>query len=324
MKVSVLMITYNHEKFVARAIDSILMQKVDFDYEVVIGEDCSTDNTREIVLGYKEEFPNKIRLLLNQKNLGGRKNLIQTFKACKGEYIAMLEGDDYWTSPHKLQKQVDFLDTHPECAICFHNVMVIYEDSPEISHPFYVQNPNGPFMKGKPKPISNLEDLLKGNFIQTPSVMFRAPPFDEFPNWFYFTPMGDWSIHILNAQHGKIGYIDEIMGIYRIHDGGVWSSKGLIPKLQREIETYRFFNAHFNFRYNKFIKSKISLRYLWIAVAYKRSGDRIKALANLFKYISKFPCNEGISFRRLLLMILELSLPVFYKTLMGLKYKFLS
>ncbi len=326
MTVSVLVITYNHEGFITKAIESVLMQKVDFDYEIVIGEDCSTDNTRNILIDYQKKHPDIIRLLLHERNLGlyGRYNFIETLNACQGQYIAMLEGDDYWTSPYKLQKQADFLDSHPECAICFHNVMVIYDDSPGISHPFCVPNPNGFYMQGQPKPISTLEDLLKGNFIQTPAVMFRARLFEEFPRWFYLTPMGDWPLHIMNAQHGNIGYIDEIMGVYRIHDGGVWSTKGLIPKLQREIETYRFFNAHLNFRYNKFIKSKISLRYLWIAAEYKRSGDRIKALANLFKYISKFPCNEGISFRRLLLMILELSSPSLYKILLDLKYKYLA
>lgn len=108
MKVSVLMITYNHEKFIAQAIDSILMQQVNFDYEIVIGEDCSTDGTRAIVIQYQKEYPDKIRLLLPEENLGMHKNFVQTFRACQGEYIALLEGDDYWTSPRKLQKQVDF------------------------------------------------------------------------------------------------------------------------------------------------------------------------------------------------------------------------
>jgi len=314
MKISVLMITYNHEKFVARAIDSILMQKVDFDYEVVIGEDCSTDNTREIVLGYKEEFPNKIRLLLNQKNLGGRKNLIQTYEACKGEYIAMLEGDDYWTSPYKLQKQVDFLDSHPECSICFHSVMRLYEDK---SHESYVFSPPGK------REVYTLEDLLDKNLMATLSTMFRRGLFGEFPSWFYLTSMGDWPLNILNAQHGKIGYINKVMGVWRIHSNGFWSSKGLIERLQREIEAYGFVNAHFNFRYNKLIRSKISRHYLWMAEDFRQSGDRINAFRYLFKGISKSPYNLSMSYLRLALMILELSSPRHYKILKGLKNKYL-
>ena len=128
MKVSVHMITYNHEKFIAQAIESALMQQVDFDYEIVIGEDCSTDRTREIVVAYQQRHPDKIRLLLHEQNVGVSLNDIRVYRACRGEYVAWLEGDDYWTSPHKLQKQADFLDSHPACSACFHPVTVFFED----------------------------------------------------------------------------------------------------------------------------------------------------------------------------------------------------
>lgn len=110
--VSVWMITYNHEKFIAQAIDSVIMQKTNFDYEIVIGEDCSTDRTREIVLEYKAKHPDKFKLLLQEKNVGMMQNFIVTLKTCNGKYIALLEGDDYWTDPLKLQKQVDFLQAN--------------------------------------------------------------------------------------------------------------------------------------------------------------------------------------------------------------------
>jgi glycosyltransferase involved in cell wall biosynthesis len=324
MKVSILILTYNHEKFIAKAVDSVRMQRVTFDYEIVIGEDCSTDNTRDIVIDYKNKYPDKICLLLRETNLGGRRNFIDALKSCKGKYIALLEGDDYWISPHKLQKQVDFLDSHPECAICFHNVMVIYDNNPEISHPFYVQNPNGPFTQAKPKPISTLEDLVRGNFIQTPSVMFRAPLFEGFPDWYYTLPLGDWPLHILNAEHGNIKYINEIMGVYRVHSGGIFSSKGPIQRLQGEIEMYRFIDAYFNFRYNKSIKPAVASCYLKMAERYKRNGDRINGLKNLFKCIKKFPSKRRISHRRLFFLLLELTLPSFYKMLKGFKHKYLN
>lgn len=129
MKVSVLMLAYNHAQYIAQAVDSVLMQQVDFDYEIVIGEDCATDNTRDILIRYQQENPEKIRLLLPEKNLGMHDNLIQTFKACHGSsYIALLEGDDYWTSPDKLQKQVDFLDAHADYTLCFHNALILHQD----------------------------------------------------------------------------------------------------------------------------------------------------------------------------------------------------
>ena len=326
MKVSVLIVTYNHEKYITEALDSVLMQEVDFDYEIVIGEDYSTDNTRDILIDYQRKHPNKIRLLLQEKNLGfyGKYNFILTFHSCRGKYIAMLEGDDYWTSPDKLQKQVDVLDNNPDCAICFHNVMVIYEDPPELSHPFYVRDPNGPFMQGKPRPISTLENLIKGNFIQTPSVMFRSRLFEKLPNWFHMAFPGDWALHMLNAQYGNIRYIDEVMGAYRVHSGGFWSSKVLIQKLRGAIEVCRFINTNFNFRYNKRIKSAVALRYLLIAEAYKRNGNRIKALTNLCKYITGFSSDKHISLKRLALMIIELSSPMFYNLLKNLNRKYFN
>jgi len=181
-KVSVLMTTYNHERFIAQAIESALMQQTDFDYEIVIGEDSSTDRTREIVIGYQKRYSDKIRLSLSERNLGnfGKPNFVRTLQACRGQYIAMLEGDDYWTDPLKLQKQVDFLDNHPECAICFHNVEVLAEDSQE----------NHLFFRRELKPIYTFDDLVRGSFFPTGSTVFRAGLIGEFPEWFLTTPFG--------------------------------------------------------------------------------------------------------------------------------------
>src|SRR6202022_1084614 len=127
MKLSVTMITYNHERFIAQAIESALAQRVEFDYEIVIGEDLSTDNTRAIVLDFARRYPDRILPILRDRNIGAMRNFAQTIAACRGQYLAFLEGDDYWTSPDKLQKQVDFLDAHYECAISCHRVRYLYE-----------------------------------------------------------------------------------------------------------------------------------------------------------------------------------------------------
>ncbi|MEM6399437.1 MAG: glycosyltransferase family 2 protein, partial [Cyanobacteria bacterium P01_D01_bin.116] len=113
--VSVSLVTFNHEKFIAQAIESVLLQEVDFSYEIIIGEDFSSDKTREIVIEYQKQYPDIIRLILPEENLGyyGQKIFVQTLQACRGKYIALLDGDDYWTTPNKLQQQVDFLDNHP-------------------------------------------------------------------------------------------------------------------------------------------------------------------------------------------------------------------
>jgi glycosyltransferase involved in cell wall biosynthesis len=252
MKVSVAMLAYNHERFIAQAIDSVLMQKVNFDYEIIIGEDCSVDRTRDIVVDYQKRYPDRVRLLLPEKNLGACENSLQVHKACQGEYVAILEGDDYWTSPSKLQKQVDFLNSHPECALCFHNAIIFYEDG---------SGEPRSYCRADQKEISTLEDLLAGNFIPTCSVMFRRGLFDEIPDWIYSVPFGDWPFHILNARYGKIGYIKEVMGAYRVHSGGVYSGQSQIKNLRGTIKTYGKINAYLNFEYEDIIRSRISERW---------------------------------------------------------------
>jgi glycosyltransferase involved in cell wall biosynthesis len=187
-KVSVCMITYNHEQFIAQAIESVMMQQVNFDYELVIGEDCSTDRTREIITEYYYKFPDRIRLLLWKENQGlrGRNNLVKTLFECKGKYVALLEGDDYWIDPNKLQKQVDYLDIHTECALCFHNVLVVYNDNSQPVHLF-----NSPDQKE----ISSFLDLLKTYFTHTCSVMFRNGIITKFPDFFY------------QLSHGRLAFI---------------------------------------------------------------------------------------------------------------------
>ena len=119
--VSINCITYNQEEYVADAIEGFLMQKTDFDYEILIGEDCSTDNTRKIVEEYAAKYPDKIRLITSERNVGCRKKFTEGFSSnSKGKYIAECEGDDYWIDPYKLQKQVDYLEGNPECTLCFH------------------------------------------------------------------------------------------------------------------------------------------------------------------------------------------------------------
>ena len=241
MKVSVLMITYNHEKFIAQAIDSVLAQKVDFDYELVIGEDCSTDTTRQIILDYQQQYPDKIKLLLPEHNLGMLKNFTNTYKACQGQYIALLEGDDYWTSPNKLAKQVNFLDRNLDFSICFNDTIIIEEDS-NCTPQLFPHRSSGKSLK--------IQDLLAHNFISTPSVMYRSGLVEDFPDWFYEQSMGDWTLHIFHAQHGKIGYIDEVMSAYRVHADGVWSSKSVENKLKSTIKMLKGLAKHFGDEYS--------------------------------------------------------------------------
>lgn len=136
-KVSVIFITYNHEKYVEKALRSVLTQETDFPFEVVVGEDCSTDGTREILKTVAKEYPDQVRLYLRDTNTGGRPtvNVYETTMRCHGKYLAYLEGDDWWTDPKKLQKQVDFLESHPEYMAVTHSMQMVDEEGTPITDP---------------------------------------------------------------------------------------------------------------------------------------------------------------------------------------------
>ncbi|MEO6457353.1 MAG: glycosyltransferase [Chloroflexia bacterium] len=268
MKLSVLIITYNQEAYIAQAIESALAQETTFDYEIVIGEDCSTDRTHQIVADFQRSFPDRIRAMLRPANVGMHHNFAETLAACRGQYVALLEGDDYWTDPGKLQRQVDFLDSHPECAICFHNVNVIHEDG--------TMRPSN-YCPDNLKEISTLEDILTYDFIPTCSTVFRRSLFGDLPGWYSKLPTGDWALHILNAEHGKIGYLNEVMAVYRIHSGGVWSSQDHIRNLRVNTQVQEKLNVYLGYKYDRIIRAALSQRYFELAVAYRKAGDLPRA-----------------------------------------------
>ena len=216
MKLSICMITYNHTDYLKQAIDGVLMQKTNFDYELVIANDNSPDNSDEIIQDYIKTHPegHKIKYLHNTLNIGMMPNFVKALTNCSGEYIALCEGDDYWTDANKLQKQVDFLDNNLDYSICFHHASidtkgVITEDAITL----------------KSNQTTTIEDLAKGNYIHTCSVVFRNKLFNQFPSYFAKAPVGDYFLHMLNARFGKIYCIEEIMANYRVHETSYWSSK---------------------------------------------------------------------------------------------------
>jgi glycosyltransferase involved in cell wall biosynthesis len=205
------MITYNHEKYVAQAIDSVLMQKTNFDFELVIGEDCSSDATQKIVKIYKKKYNKKIRLLFSRKNIGVNLNFRKTFLFCKGKYISFLEGDDYFTDNYKLQYQADILDRDSNLSLCFHPTIKFYEHKEKkIQISPFVDNYR----------VFSTEDLLRLNFIEASSVMFRRLKYENF-NVHDIFPV-DWYLHLYHARFGKIGFINKVMSAHRMHEGGIW------------------------------------------------------------------------------------------------------
>jgi glycosyltransferase involved in cell wall biosynthesis len=259
MKVSVLLTTYNHENFISQAVDSVLMQETHFDFEIIIMEDCSTDGTRDIVEEYQRKHPNLIRLILSETNRNDNTNFVTAWQTASSQYIAILDGDDYWTSSKKLQKQVDFLDEHPEFAMCFHDAAIIYEDNWKGQDLEVGGNPiSANYTPGHNKEIWTLEDLLTHNFIAGCSPMLRRDLLKQLPGWYATAAWGDWPLHILTAQHGKIGRINEVLGVYRFHSGGYWSGLSTISKLEAVIEFLESIAHTLDIRYTENIKTAIS------------------------------------------------------------------
>jgi glycosyltransferase involved in cell wall biosynthesis len=297
------MITYNHEEYISKAIDSVMMQETSFDYELVIGEDCSTDRTREICIAYQNKYPNKIRLILNEKNLGAKPNFIQTFYACKGQYIAFLEGDDYWVSSRKLQKQVDFLETHSDYAICFTRTVCFDEDKKSETYSIPPEEYR--------KETLTIEDLLRCNFIANCSVLYRNGLFGNFPDWFLSLEIGDWPIHIMNAQHGKVGYLDEVMAIYRIHSRSYSAGKNAVDKLLTTIIVYDIINPYLNFEHASLIREMKAEIYQTLTKMHYDKNDLAGARHYAQKCLISLPIRKYISKRDLI----RKSLMIFLKSL---------
>lgn len=230
VKVSVAMITYKHASFITQALDSVLEQEAPFDFEVVVGDDASPDETPAILQEYASQYPEKIQLTLRTRNVGMHQNLEETLGACRGDYVALLEGDDYWTSPHKLARQAAFMDANPSIALSFHPVDILHEASVHVEVPD---------LQGAPAEVK-FERLVSGNCISTCSVMFRRSLFTGYPDWFYGLKMADWPLFILLASLGDVRSLPYNMAAYRVHTGGVWSTK---PAEFNAIESVRVLHA---------------------------------------------------------------------------------
>jgi len=210
--VSVCMITYNHEPYIAEVIEGVLMQQTDFPIELIIGEDCSTDRTREICIEYQRKHPDIIRLLLNESNLGMISNFAQSLQACRGKYIALCDGDDYWSDPLKLQKQVDFLEANEEFA-GIHS-KVVYVDRQN--------NVKGYSNRVKPGFESiSFEALIQRNIIHTCSFVFRLDSllFNGKYLWEYTPVFHDIFLFLGVSLRGKIKYLNELTSAYRTNVG---------------------------------------------------------------------------------------------------------
>jgi glycosyltransferase involved in cell wall biosynthesis len=262
--VSVCIITYNQAAYIRQAIESAIAQQTSFDFEIVVGDDHSTDATPTILAELERAHGPTLRVLRRDANLGVTRNLAETLQACRARYVALLEGDDYWTDPQKLQLQHDFLESYADHAIVFHRVEVRGEDG-SLRRRLPVR---------RVAKRTRMTDLLeRGNFIPTPSVMYRHQ-IREFPEWFYALRIGDLPLNVMQARLGDIGFIDRVMAVYREHRGGTFSAIGNAQRVEQVVKMYADLNDYLDRRYDRVITGALSY---WRAVELFSRGEAREA-----------------------------------------------
>ncbi|NDP61894.1 MAG: glycosyltransferase [Polaromonas sp.] len=209
LKVSVCVVTYNHEKYIRQCLQSIVDQETDFDFEVIVGDDCSKDGTRQIVESFFIKYPKLIKPVFHEKNIGAAKNYFKVHSLATGEFIAHMDGDDYLL-PNKLLTQAKFMDKNIECVLSGHDMLFLNEKgSFSTNHKFLPE-------------ISDIKSFLQyGNFLAHSSTMYRS--IYKLSNTLDQEPL-DFQVHVDRVKSGIVGYINKPLGVYRVHDGGMVAS----------------------------------------------------------------------------------------------------
>jgi glycosyltransferase involved in cell wall biosynthesis len=244
MQISVVVTTYNHEKYISQCLESILCQKGDFQVEVIVGDDCSTDNTRTIALRFQEKYPWIIKILPPEPNLGITKNLKRSLDVCSGDYIAICEGDDYWTDEYKLLKQSDFLENHKDYSMCFSPIIVLYEDQNKFESLNFPQLIN--------KDTFSSEELIEENFIGNFSCcMYRTEVVKQLPPEIFDFFTVDWMFNVACGRLGKIGLLHDWMSVYRKHPQGAWSGRNEFERLKELRSLIDIYDQFYQYRYHE-------------------------------------------------------------------------
>lgn len=288
------MLTYNQEGFITQAIEGVLMQETNFKYELVIGEDFSTDRTRAICEEYAAVNPEKIKLLPSYQNRGLIHNFISTYKECDGKYVAICDGDDFWTDPKKLQKQVDFLESNPDFSIVFTSFKFLFPDGRMEVKDYK-----------KVKQISTFNDLIFGNYISSVTAVFRNKKNEnDFPAWIGKCPYGDWPLYLWTTRQGsKIKYLDDVTAVYR-REIGVSEKMKLVPsKIAKE--NLKIINEIYkdqNFIHNKGYNKKSIHHHQLCLIAEHFREDNLKTN---FKLIIKVFIDSPFKFLRVFLFLIR-------------------
>lgn len=248
--VSVLVVAYNHEKYIVECLESILAQKTNFPFEILLGEDDSNDRTREICIEYANKYPSIIRLFLHDRRntikfngrATGRFNWVYSLNQANGTFLALCDGDDYWTSPYKLQQQVDILQASPSFSGCAHNTLIFNESSSSLADELIVGTVD--------KTIFTINDFVRGEiYFHTSSMLYRLSNIKRCAFDFYSESFGDWFLCTKVSELGPIKYINSTMSIYRIHKSGVWSELDEFERLSKNLSSLMNYNRVLDYKY---------------------------------------------------------------------------
>jgi len=242
------MIAYNHQDYISQAIDCILMQKTTFPFEIIIGDDSSKDDTRKICEEYAAKYPGKIKYYYREKNIGMMPNFINVLERCEGKYIAICEGDDYWIDENKLQEQADFLEGNADYSLCCHNHAVLTKGQLIPSNKNITENTR----------TVKTEEYLVNPFFHTTSYFFRNTAMPKpFPEWYNNVLAGDHFLVLFLSMHGKIGYLNKLMSVFRNHGSSVSFTRTARDIKQNFVYHLEQFDKYSDSRYHKTIQRVI-------------------------------------------------------------------
>jgi len=283
--VSICCLTYNHKDYIEQAIDGFLMQETDFPFEILIHDDASTDGTKEIIKHYEKLYPNIIKTVIQKENYysqGGRFMIARfLLPKAKGKYIALCEGDDLWISTNKLYKQFMFMEKNSEYAFCFHDVKQQNDTKNKTSYSAY--------SKVRANTLY-FEDILKEHFVPTLSLFFRKIFLPlNIPSYEKKISSGDIFMELMLAYRGPAYYFDEVMGVYRHHDGGVTKKWSLIDNLENISNLYSEINKLTVGKFSKLINKKMSDIYFWYSKLFFMNADLKNSFYCMYKAHLKNP-----------------------------------
>lgn len=315
--VSIECVTYNHENFIADAIESFLMQKTDFAFEILIYDDASTDRTADIIKEYENMYPEIIKPIYQTENQYSKGVYVEmmNLNRVKGKYIATCEGDDYWTDPYKLQKQVEFMEEHPEYSMCVHAANRVSSLKKKVLSSVK------PSMQSREMSI---DEIIEGGgeFIATNSILYSKEKVLDLPPFYFNAPVGDYPLVIHGALQGKVYYMEDNMSAYRVGVIGSWTEREMtsFEKKKKHLEEINKMldeiNQYTNYQYEQVITRTQKRNLLCLLL---QEGRRKEAKKEEFRELYK-----RLGFKRRMILQIKHLFPVFSQMVVHARWKLIK